>query len=422
MIHTARIAYYQLGGDALAAQHAGHQCGTLIQFADTYSDDNRVDGGDIAVPLDDLIPQTHAMDAMQMAHLKYQCLLHYVNDTVIELDVDNKVYHVVHNPNPDFISLLSNASFHELAFRMMESGVHPEDVEDVLQLQREFSQRLFVQNQPKCVFRCRIFNPPRNAYLPYEVTLLRVNTENPKQRVVLAVFHHLEEAKPEMPTEEKMLLQQDPSLFEIVNTVIRCRADEAVTIVEGNHTLLPLIGYTAREVEEQFDNSLYKLVVPEDAELLAEIAAKSDIHTGSEQLRMQHKNGAIIWASCRYRLQIDADGTRYLYYALTDVTDIKWETLQQTRDYARYSTIVNQFRNVIFEWDLQTDAFFSTDIYEERFGYCIPANHFSKVLAGRNHLHPDDLPGLRRKIEVLCEKEGKEFMDLRIADNNGRYL
>lgn len=399
-----------------------HICSILIQFADAHSDENGEEESSIAVTLDDLIPQSHTMDAMQMAHLKYQSLLHYVNDTVIELDVDNKVYHVVHNPNPDFISLLSNASFHELAFRMMESGVHPEDVEDVLQLQRNFGQRLFVQNQPKCVFRCRIFNPPRNVYLPYEVTLLRVNTENPKQRVVLAVFHHLEEAKPEMPTEEKTLLQQDPSLFEIVNTVIRCRADEAVTIVEGNHTLLPLIGYTAREVEEQFGNSLYKLVVPEDAELLAEIAAKSDIHTGSEQLRMQHKNGAIIWVSCKYRMQINADGARYLYYALTDVTDIKWETLQKTRDYARYSTIVDQFRNVIFEWDLRTDTFFSTDIYEERFGYCVPVDQFSEVLAGRNHLHPDDLPGLRRRIEVLCEKEGKEFMDLRIADNNGRYL
>ena len=137
---------------------------------------------------------------------------------------------------------------------------------------------------------------------------------------------------------------------------------------------------------------------------------------------MRHKNGAIIWVSCKYRLQIDADGARYLYYALTDVTDIKWETLQKTRDYARYSTIVDQFRNVIFEWDLRSDTFFSTDIYEERFGYCVPANQFSEVLAGRNHLHPDDLPGLRRRIEVLCEKEGKEFMDLRIADNNGRYL
>ncbi len=398
-----------------------HTCGVLIQFADAYSDDNQTDDRDVVVPLEDLIPQTHAMDAMQMAHLKYRSLLHYVNDTVIELDVDNRIYHVVNNPNPDFISLLADAGFDELTIRMMESGVHPEDVQDILQMQQDFAQRLFVQNQPKCVFRCRIFNPPRNAYLPYVVTLLRVNTENPKQRVVLAVFHQLEEVQPAVTTEKKSLLQ-NPALYEIVNTVICCRADEAATILEGHHTLLPLTGYTAREVEEQFDNSLCKLVQPEDRGLLAEIAGKSYVHTGSGQLRLQHKNGTIIWAAYKYRQHIDTDGVQYIYYALTDVTEIKEENLPQKRDYARYSTIVSQFKNVIFEWDLQANTFFSTDIYKERFGYCVPVNNFGEVLAGRNHVHPDDLLLMRKKIEILKEKEGKEYLDLRISDSEGRYL
>ena len=398
-----------------------HICGVLIQFADDYSDDHHTDGSNIAVPLEELIPQSHAMDAMQMAHLKYQSLLHYINDTVIELDVDNKVYHVVNNPNPDFISLLSNADFDELAFRMMDSGVHPEDVDDVLQMQKSFSRQLFAENQSKCTFRCRIFNPPQNAYLPYLVTLLRVNTENPKQRVVLAVFHDLEEAQLALPVENKPLLQ-NPNLYEIVNPVICCRADAEATILEGIHMLLPLTGHTAREIVEQFGNSLCQLVLPEDRSLLVAATINSHMHAGSGHVRLRHKNGSIVWAAYRCRLHVDTDGIQYVYYAFTDVTDIKWEALQQTRDYARYQMVVNQFKNVVFEWDLQEDTFFSTAIYEERFGYCVPTKDFGRAIAGRNHVHPDDLLLLRKKIELLSEKEGKEHLDLRISNSDGRYL
>lgn len=398
-----------------------HVCGVLIQFADAYSDDNRIEEGNVPVPLDDLIPQSHAMDAMQMAHLKYQSLLHYVDDTVIELDVDNQIFHVVYNPNPDFSAMLSNASFEELAFRMMDSGVHPEDVDDVKLMQRDFSRRLFEENHAKCLFRCRILNPRQDAYLPYEVTLLRVNTENPRQRVVLAVFHNLEDDAPAISSESKSLMQS-PALYEIVNAVVCCCADEAATIVEGADTLWPLIGFTTREVEQHFDNSLCKMVLPEDRKLLADLAGRSAVPMGCMPLRLRHKNGTVVWSVCRYRPYISADGRQYVYYAIMDGTAIQEESIQKKKDFARYQMVVNQFKNVVFEWDLQADTFFSTAIYEERFGYCAPAKDFSQVLSGRNHVHPDDLLLLRKKIRLLVEKEGKEYLDLRISNSDGRYL
>ena len=398
-----------------------HICRVLIQFADAYSDENRIEEGTVPVPLEDLVPQSHDMDAMQMAHLKYQSLLHYVNDTVIELDVDNKIFHVVYNPNPDFSSMLSNASFDELAIRMMDSGVHPEDVDDVKQMQRGFARRLFVENQPKCVFRCRIFNPPRNVYLPYVVTLLRVNTENPKQRVVLAVFHSMEENAPLSTAKAKPLLQ-NPALYEIVNAVVCCRVDRAATILEGSDALWALTGYTTRDVEQQFENSLYRLVLPEDRKKLEGAAWDNSARTGSLLLRLQHKNNSVVWTVCRYRPHVHADGRLYMYYALTDVTKFAEETAQRKRDYARYQMVVSQFKNVVFEWDLQEDTFFSTAIYQERFGYCAPTKDFGRAIAGRNHVHPDDLPLLRKKITLLSEKEGKEHLDLRISNSDGRYL
>ena len=82
----------------------------MVQKARQYADGLSPKSEQIRMPLPDPLHQIIPLNALQLSQLKYQSLLHYVNDTVIELDIDNQVFHVVHNPNPDFVSLFLKAT------------------------------------------------------------------------------------------------------------------------------------------------------------------------------------------------------------------------------------------------------------------------------------------------------------------------
>ena len=83
--------------------------------------------------------------------------------------------------------------------------------------------------------------------------------------------------------------------------------------------------------------------------------------------------------------------------------------------------VVEQFKNVSFEWDLETDEVYLSDRWEERFGFTIPTTGFTQTLMESSRIHPEDRPLLQSVIQRLREKETKEFADLRIADREGRY-
>lgn len=396
----------------------------LTEFARRYADRDMDIHTANEIPVEDMLPGEFKLDAMQLSHLKYRSLLHCLNDTVIELDVDNRIFHVVYNPNPDFTMLLSNTTFDELGEQMLAYGVHPEGADELKEMQMEFSHQLFTMKRPKYTFRCRIFSPPHNAYHPYEVTLLRVNTGPSKQRVVLAVFHNLHQQEDRAVPAPVRSLQEEPVLFDLMNAVLCCSTDGQLTILDGAQTLLPLTGYTAREIREKFGNSFREMVSAEDREILHSVMLGSDV-LGSRQelqLRLFHKNGSVIRAICRGRVHRAQGDAERICFTLTDVSAV-WEEVQRLgQDYARNRAIVDQFRNIIIEWDLETDEFFSSDQWQERFGYKLPNKDFQQAIDKGFHIHPDDLPQLRKKLQLLREQEGKEFLDLRISDREGRYL
>lgn len=77
------------------------------------------------MPLPKPEQMNYALDAAQVSQLKYQALLHHLNDAVIELDLDTGLYHVVHNPGPNFIQVLDNS---QAEFKgLLLAGLHPEN-------------------------------------------------------------------------------------------------------------------------------------------------------------------------------------------------------------------------------------------------------------------------------------------------------
>ncbi len=394
----------------------------LSVLATQYSDGLTPQVGQVQLSLEKPEAKTYSLDALHLSQLKYQALLHYVNDTIIELDVDNQIYHVVYNPNPEVVPLLTNASFTELGDRLMAEGVHPEEMTDIFQMQAMFSQRLFEKRQRKCVFHCRIFSPVHGQYQQYEVTLLRINTEDTSQKILIAVFHNLEQAESALPQEQTTLLDS-PALGDMADASLCCSNDPALSILEGTGSLFYLTGYSESEIRDQFGNAFLNLVVPEDRERLLALCRKEPITEKREsQYRIFRKNGHPVWVLGRSRTWFAQDGTEYCCHTLCDISTVKKDLEKMERDSLAHQVLAAQSPGAIFQWDLETDTVDMSPKWEKRFGSPFPSSNFTKTIAETALLHPDDLPQMRQAIGALCREETSVALDVRITNSEGRYL
>lgn len=395
----------------------------MVDLANKYADGHSPKSDDIRLPLPGPVQKTFALDALQLSQLKYHTLLHHMNDTVIEMDLDNRIYHVVYNPNPDFVALLENTTFEQLSERIIGECVHPEDAQEVAAQYATGMTQLFRQGSRKYSFRCRLFSPPHQEYRFYEITFQRLNTGNPEQRMVLVIFHGLDGSKGSPVPEKPLSLLESPILYDLNNAVLCCLSDEAMTLREGISSLTPLTGYAIDDIWYEFGNSFMEMVLPEDREHVASVVHHQDIRSGrvESEFRLRHKNGSPIWVQCKSRARVASDGVEYRYHTLTDVTRLKQQQASLEQALQRNHVVLDQTTSALFEWDLATDRFSCSDKIRQRFGFEVNGANFSEVVEGANNFHPDDLPLLRAKIRALREGKTTDVVDVRIANNEGRY-
>ena len=389
------------------------------QYADGYSPKS----DEIRLPLPAPIEKEHALSAMELSQIKYQAILHHLNDTIIELDVGNHNYHVVYNPDPDFVTLFSSASFEEMSERLMADGAHPEGAQTMAEMRQQIKEKLFTQNQRKYSFRCQIYSHLYDEYFPYEITMLRVNTGVPEQRIVIAVFHNLRNTTAPLPQLPGNLPDSAP-FYDLSSGTLCCQMDEAITIRQGAGTLFSLTGYSAREIASQFSNSLLAMVLPEDREILQQLHQQSetDARRREAEYRILCKNRNPVWILDRARSATTQDGSAVCYHLFTDISASKQreEDLSHQADF--HKTLVSLSEGVIVEWDLARNVLYCSSLWRQRFGYELTTENLTPELDYAAHVHPDDLPLLRKKLKSFLSQSSSGFMDLRIANDEGRYL
>ena len=387
-----------------------------LQYSDGYSPKS----DQIRVPLPNPDHKAHKLNAMELSQLKYQTVLHHLNDTVIELDVENRNYHVIYNPDPDFVTLFNNASFEEMAERLMADGAHPEDMESMQQMHRHLRQKLFGQNLRKVSFRCRIFSHLYETYYPYEITLLRVHSEAPEQRIVLAIFHNLkcDSASP-APAVRKQL--PDPAaLYALSAGTLCCRLDDQMTIEQGAGSLFTLTGYGAEEIRTQFGNAFLNMVHPDDRQSVSRDKQRSGHWESTYRIMRKHSDP--VWVLGKSHSTIDPEGRDICYQLLVDISSFKKQEAWLNQKFKLHQNLVNLSEGIILEWDLATGALTCSDRWEQRFGYPIRQTVLDDPLNNLPHIHPDDIPKLRETLQGLLTQKGSEVADVRIANKEGRYL
>lgn len=396
-----------------------------IQFAELahqYADGYSPKSDHIAVPLPGPVWQTEQLDTLQLSQVKYQALLHYINDTVIEFDLDNKIYHVVYNPNPDVEALIFNAPFEEVMTRL-SAGIHPEDrakSEADIFLTGEF----FRQNLHKKTITCRIYSPAQAEYIPFEVTLLRVNTQNMDRRVTLVVFHRLAEYHASAEAPLSQYLYDSPALYGLVSSALRCRSDRAMTIDAGARDLYQLTGYTAEEIGQKFNNSYLELVLPQDRPALLE-TMEPLLRSGGKveaEYRLMRKDGTSVWVLAKSRAYVESDGREYIYHAIRDNSHTKNVHERMLADAEYNRIVIDQSGIITFDWDIPSDTMTYSPKWAAHFGYIPVSVGYGAQLGIATHIHADDLPTMRERISLFQSGLDYTEMEIRIANAQGRYL
>ncbi len=389
------------------------------QYADGYSPKS----DDITMPLPGPVWQTQHIDSQQLMQLKYQALLHYANDTVMELDLDHKVFHLVYNPSPDFERITPDASYDEVIDRIRRIGVHPDDREATAEMLAFCAQDFFRLHLRKKSLRLRIYSAGHSRYLPYEFSFLRVNTDDPDRRIALAVWHRLDDGAPEPVSADGELFFTAPALHGLISSILRCECDGRATI-NAYSDLEALTGYTDDEVTQLFSDSLMELVVPADRERVLAALRELPVHGGSAEIeyRVLRKDQEPVWVLDRCRLYTEPNGDEYCYHALSNNTRARDTQRRLEAAIERNQIIIDQSEGIMFEWDLASDALACSDKWVQRFGYEPISKNFSEQIGRASHFHPDDLSVLRAKIASLRNDVPTSSVDARIADSTGRYL
>ncbi len=147
------------------------------------------------------------------------------------------------------------------------------------------------------------------------------------------------------------------------------------------------------------------LVHPEDVPRCVEAWGRS-VSTGEPyalEFRLRREDGVYRWHLVRATPVRDGQGEVVRWYgSATDIDDLRTTTLKLRESEERFRTVARVTSDVLWDWDLTTDALWWGDGLEKTFGFD-PGGAESDISSWTSRVHPEDvgrvLEGITRAIE-----------------------
>ncbi|MBR2434858.1 MAG: PAS domain-containing protein, partial [Lentisphaeria bacterium] len=391
--------------------------GDMYELAKKYADGHSPKNDTITIPLPEPERQD-SMDTLQAFQAKYHTILHYIDGTVVEMDVESGVYHLVYNPYPELADLATTASFEAGIKTLIRKNIPKESQGKVL---RDFFEKIRVfmeESLRKQAFTYRMYSPSLGRECEYEVVFLRLRGVDSVQKRMIMIWRRLDHGK-------KAMVQVKEEYPEWIGLegVVKCRIDRWLTMEGDNSSLAKLLGYTEEELRIRFQNSLIELMAPEEqGTILSRLREQLRVGRDVElECRMIHKDGRPVWMLNKARLVIGQDGKEYLWGKLVDVTKTHYRQGVLQQELERLKIILSQVDHVIFDWDILEDQMVHSDRWLAMFGYEPIRENFSERVK-YSHLHPEDIKGFQDCLADLKRGEPYREIKLRLAKADGRYL
>jgi len=322
-------------------------------------------------------------DAIERIRGKYFALVHYINGLLIELDMDRRLFHLIYNPYPELSFFQEADSLEQIEEMLTVRFVHPEDREAMDRFLEQEIGSFLDKGQRRASFRIRARGTVPEGDL-FELTLMRINPLDNSRRTLAVLARKL-------PARETGDREQISVPLE--GTYL-CRNDQNFTLLQMGRAHEHLAGYSLREIQEQFDGKLLELAHPEDRDMIRREFTRQ-LRAGTEvrlEFRIVQKDGSVRWVYNQSTLVTDPQGQEAISSFLVDIQNLHREDNLLQEKLQRYEMILAQTENVLFEWDMTTDAISFSNTWEKIFGYQVPDKNCRWSQQWTACLYPDDMP------------------------------
>lgn len=361
------------------------------------------------------------LSTLEYGQMKYFTLLRYVQASIIELDYDTGIFHIIYSPN-DLLHYSGMEDNFELAIRKFaDLAVHQDDKNDLLYALGKGLESFFANGLMKQQWIFRMSDENRSGYEPWRVTVLRIDVGNPHQHKVMIIWER-EEGANRNPAVTSPIDRPD-MLSGILGGFQKCRNDSWFTLVKINLDFLHLVNYTEEEIKQKFNNRFIEMIHPMDR--------KSVINDVREQLkekdileleyRLIARGGSVKWVLERSKVVLESDGAEYLYCTLTDISSSKKAQEELRLSLEKHQIIMDQTNDIIFEWDIVQDRLTYSSNWEKKFGYPPIRENVSVIIPKASHIYPDDMQTFMNLMESIASGTAYKEVEIRLADSEGAY-
>lgn len=369
-----------------------------------------------------LDPERESPNTLQLCQMKYLTILRHIDATVMEVDVETGLYHLVYLSDPAFEPLRTGKRFEEALRRFVERAVCAEDREKALAFFEQAPETLLRDGQMRRECRFGVSGLGGGEPRVCSCALLRVDTGVSGDQKLLIIWKIRDEACGGADETRAASNAGFPGV-ELGGDSLCSLWDRHMTIRKVSPGLCALLGYSREALMRVSDGRYLRLVDPADRETL-QCSLREQLREGKTaelEYRVLDREGHRIWLLDKVRLETGGPGGPLLLHSLTDITRSRESREKLERALERYRLILEQTDDMVLEWDIAEDFLTVSDGWERWFGYMPVREQISKRLTKASHIHPDDLTECVRLMEEMAGGKMQGTLELRVADASGRY-
>lgn len=207
--------------------------------------------------------------------------------------------------------------------------------------------------------------------------------------------------------------------------VLRCSADENLTLNLVSAGFCRITGYTEEEINQRFQNHFIEMVYPKDRKKLI-CHLKKYVHWDDiTQItyRIIGKDGRVVWVLDKTRCTSDCDGCMWIYSVLIDITEMKKAQDELEASEERYRLILEHVADPVFDCNFKTQQFYYSPAFIQKFGDMYPkSGDVVQLLKNIDFVYEEDKDLFFSQLDQLMSGESESDAEYRLKDVHGEYI
>jgi PAS domain S-box-containing protein len=351
-------------------------------------------------------------ETLRQNERRFRALIEHGGDSIALINAENKILYL-----SPAVTAVEGYTPEELIGHSGLENTHPEDLP---RLQAVLQQLLAQPGKPvPLVWRRR----HKNGHWLWLEGVATNLIDDPAVGGIVTNYRDITERK---QAEEKAA--QEQARFKLIFESVPVGIAFFIEQPDGQNTRiinqahLQICGLTP--AQDQQPEIYQRITHPEDAirqQLLLKELGADRVGRFSLEKRYLRQDGQVVWVAFSFQRRKCADGNFEELTTVVDITERKRAEAIILESAERYHNVTMATDDVIWEWNLETDALWWNENFKSSFGYQ-PEEIPPGLESWTNNIHPEDLERVSRSVHAVIESGEKRWTDEhRFRRADGQY-